>query len=361
MLAGPARGVTMEFQGGEPLVNFELVQEAIRYCKERNSTVGKDVSYVICTNLSLLEDRHLDYFKEHGVDVSTSLDGPEYLHDKNRPLGKHGSHSVVTRNIRRAQEALGRDRVSCLMTTTRESLKYPKEIVDEYLRMDIGSIFVRDLNPYGFALKARKAVGYDTTDFLRFYKEVLGYVIDVNKRGHTFAEAMATMVLTKILTPWPIGFVDLRSPSGAGMGVVLYNYDGDVYASDESRMLAEMGSQRFLLGNVLEDSYEDIFFGETMQLIASAACNESLAGCSECVYQPYCGADPVRHFSTQGDIFGHRPTSGFCDKHMGIIEHMFELLQRNDADLERIFWAWMQREDVNRMYLPQPEWMLQSN
>ena len=34
--------------------------------------------------------------------------------------------------------------------------------------------------------------------------------------------------------------MDLRSPAGAGMGVVVYNYNGNVYASDESRMLAEM-------------------------------------------------------------------------------------------------------------------------
>ena len=186
---------------------------------------------------------------------------------------------------------------------------------------------------------------------------MLAYIIDINRRGTTFPEAFTTMVLTKILTPWPIGFVDLQSPSGAGLGVVVYNYDGDVYASDESRMLAEMGQHVFRMGNVLEDSYANIFFGETMQMIASAACNESLPGCSDCAYQPYCGADPVRHYSTQGDIFGHRPTSGYCQKNMGVIKHVFDLLLNGDADLERIFWAWINREDVNRMRLPEPEWL----
>ena len=75
--------------------------------------------------------------------------------------------------------------------------------------------------------KARAAIGYSSADFLRFYKTVLDYVIDLNRRGITFPEAFTTMVLNKILTPWPIGFVDLQSPSGAGMGVVVYNYDGD--------------------------------------------------------------------------------------------------------------------------------------
>ena len=357
MLAGPASAVTMEFQGGEPLLNFELIKEAVRYSKERNVIVGKHIAYVICTNLSKLEDRHLDFFKEHNVCISTSLDGPEYLHDKNRPMGKGGSHETVTSNILRAQEALGRQAISCLMTTTKESLKYPREIVDEYLRLNLGSIFVRDLNPYGFAVKARTAVGYSSAEFIAFYKAVLAYIIEINRGGQTFPEAFTTMVLRKILTPWPIGFVDMQSPSGAGVSVVVYNYDGDVYASDESRMLAEMGKSTFRLGSVLEDTYSDIFFGETMQMIASAACNEALAGCSDCVYQSYCGADPVRNYSTQGDIFGHRPTSGYCAKNMGVIMHVFDMLLKADEDLERIFWAWISREDVNLMRLPEPTWL----
>ena len=356
MLANPARAITMEFQGGEALLNFDLLKEAIHYTKSHNVSIGKHIEYVVCTNLALLKDEHLDFFKEHSVQVSTSLDGPAFLHDKNRPMGKGGSHAAVTHNILRAQEALGKSAVGCLMTTTRESLKYPREIVDEYIRFDLGSIFVRDLNPYGFALKTQSVLGYPTSDFLRFYKEVLAYVIEINRQGRTFSEGYASMVLTKILTPWPIGYVDLRSPSGAGMGVVVYNYDGDVYASDESRMLAETGQHIFRLGNVLEDTYDDIFFGETMQMIASAACNESLPGCSDCAYQPYCGADPVRNYSTQGDIVGHRPTSSFCKRNMGIIKHMFDLLFSADPDLERILWAWINREDVNGMRLPEPQW-----
>ena len=357
MLAGPAPAVTMEFQGGEPLLNFDLLVEGVRYSKERNATVGKCIDYVVCTNLSLLEERHLLFFKENGVNISTSLDGPDYLHDKNRPMCKGGSHAKVTHNIRRAQEALGLQAVSCLMTTTKESLKYPKEIVDEYRRMNLASMFVRDLNPYGYAVKARAAVGYSANEFLTFYKNVLTYIIELNRSGQTFPESFAAMVLRKILTPWPIGFVDMQSPSGAGVNVVVYNYDGDVYASDESRMLAEMGQTTFRLGSVLENSFAEIFLGDTMQMIASASCNEALAGCSDCVYQSYCGADPVRHYSTQGDIFGHRPSSGYCAKNKGVIKHLFDLLLNADADLERIFWAWINREDVNRMRLPEPTWL----
>jgi len=353
MLATPSPQITMEFQGGEPLINFDLVREGVRLSKELNRTIGKDIDYVICTNLSVLEDVHLDFCKEQGILISTSLDGPAPLHDKNRPLSKgKPSHEMVTRNIRRAQEALGKHAVSALMTTTRQSLAYPREIVDEYLRMDLGSLFVRELNPFGFAVKSAKALGYTTDDFVGFYKSMLDYIIEVNRQGRTFSESLASMILTKILTPWPIGFVDLQSPSGVGIGVCLYNYDGEVYASDEARMLAEVNDYTFRIGNVMDD-YEDIFFGETMQAVAAASCNEALAGCSDCPYQTYCGADPVRNYRTHGDIFGHRGANdGFCGKNMAIIKHLLHLLDRADPELERIFWAWVAREDVNRLRLP---------
>lgn len=336
MLSSPARRITMEFQGGEPLVNFDLVKQGVHLAKSLNDKVGKHIDYVICTNLSVLTDEHLDFCKKHNLLISTSLDGPQHLHDKNRPMGSgKPSHEVVTRNIKRAQEALGKQAVSALMTTTRESLKYPTEIVDEYLCMGMGSLFVRELNPFGFAIKSSAAIGYDIDGFIEFYKKILDYIIEINRAGITFTEAYASMILTKILTPWPIGFVDLQSPSGAGIGVVVYNYDGNVYASDESRMLAEVGDYTFRLGNVLEDSYEQIFFGETMQKIAAASCNEALAGCSDCAYQQYCGADPVRHYRTQGDIFGNRPSSGYCRKNMSIIKHLFNLIIGADPESHR--------------------------
>ena len=47
------------------------------------------------------------------------------------------------------------------------------------------------------------------------------------------------------MTPFSTGFVDLQSPSGAGIAGAIYYYNGDVYPTDEARMLAEMGDQSF--------------------------------------------------------------------------------------------------------------------
>ncbi len=342
MMQCPAHDITVEFQGGEPLLNFKVLKEIVRYTKEVNKTVGKNLSFVVCTNLSLVTDEMLQFMKEEGVGVSTSVDGPAELHDFNRCRSiKTACHSVVVEKIQKAREVLGRQNVSALMTTTRESLKHPKEIIDEYLRLDLGSIFIRALNPYGYAVKTEKSIGYSMEDFVDFYKNALAYIIEINRKGTVFPEAYATLLLRKMLTPWPVGFVDLQSPTGNGFAVTVYNYDGDVYASDESRMLSEMGDTHFRLGSVMTDSYSDIFFGSAMQNLAVHGIAETLAGCSDCAYVPYCGADPVRHYATQKDDYGNRPGSTFCQKNKAIFDHLFDLWENADQQLKAIFWSWI--------------------
>jgi radical SAM protein with 4Fe4S-binding SPASM domain len=144
-----------------------------------------------------------------------------------------------------------------------------------------------------------------------------------------------------MLTPHGTGFVDLQSPAGAGISVLVYNYDGDVYATDESRMLAEMGDHTFRLGNVRTHTHRQIFTGEAFLNLVSASCNQALPGCSDCAFQTYCGSDPVFNHATQGDVFGHRPTSDFCGRNMAIIKHLFELMSKQDSQMMRIFFAWI--------------------
>src|SRR5208282_187170 len=119
----------------------------------------------------------------------------------------------------------------------------------------------------------------------------LDYIIELNRKGVEISEAYAKILLTKILTPFTTGFVDLQSPAGAAIAVAVYNYDGDVYASDESRMLAEMGDKRFRLGNVHADDYQTIFGGSVMAELVESSVVESLPGCCDCAFQTYCGAD----------------------------------------------------------------------
>ena len=338
MFKSPNPYITMEFQGGEALLAFENIQYAVEKAEKIAIELGKQITFVICTNLAVVTTEILEYCKEHKILISTSLDGPKHIHDSNRTKPNASSYDLAIKGIDLAREILGDDQVSALMTTTKLSLDYPVEIVDEYFNKGFQGIFLRNISPYGFALRTDKSK-YETDTFLSFYKKALDRVLHYNFQGYNFTEDLARIFLTKILTPFNVGFVDLQSPAGLINGVIVFNYDGSVYATDESRMLAEQKDYTFLLGT-LDDDYNDLFFGKKAQEIAQIWANEALTGCSECAFQQYCGADPVHNHATQGDMYGYRPTSDFCEKNMEIIRYLIDLMESDDK-IKKIFQRWV--------------------
>jgi His-Xaa-Ser system radical SAM maturase HxsB len=340
MLRSPSKHITLEIQGGEPLLAFETIKYIVSIAKSRSQELDKELEVVITSNLAFLSDEILDYCKKEEIKLSTSLDGPEFIHNANRPRPEGNSYEVTLRGIERARRALGSSRVAALMTTTQLSLQHPIEIIDEYVRRSFHTIFLRPISPYGFALKTSRRIGYDTDSFLQFYKAGLDHILELNRAGYNLVEIYSRILLQKILMPEGTGYVDLQSPSGAGLNVLVYNYDGDVYATDESRMLAEMKDHTFRLGNVLKNSRREIFTSPAFVSLLQAACNQSLPGCSDCAFQPYCGADPIFHHATQRDLVGHRATSGFCKRNMKVIEHLFDLMRTADSTIRDILWGW---------------------
>lgn len=329
--------LTMEFQGGEPSLEPDLLRYGIEEAERINLTEKRHMRYVLCTNSIRLTDEALDLCKQYGVLISTSLDGPAWLHNKNR--GKADSHERVAAGIARAREVLGHDKVAALMTTSELALDFPEEIVDEYVRLDFYSIFLRALNPYGLASANADWARY-TERFMEFYKRAFEHILSINKQGRLMVEEFAAIILRKILTPLCTGFVDLQSPAGIVNSVLVYNYDGYLYASDESRMLAEAGDYTFRIGPV-SGTYESLIFSPKVKLWSHVWANEALAGCSDCGVRAYCGADPVRNHSTQGDMYGHRPSSLFCRKNKAIIEYLISLIVERHDEVMPIFQSWV--------------------
>jgi len=339
MMQSPNPYITMEFQGGEALLAFNNIKYAVIKAKEEAILNEKHITFVICTNLAPLSDDMLPFIKEHNIMISSSLDGPAFIHNQNRHRPQRNSYEVTIQGLEKCREALGEDNISALLTTTNLSLDYPNDIVDEYVRQGFRNIFLRPISPYGFATYNEKKNKYQTEKFLNFYKTAFKRIIDYNKNGYYIREDYATVILKKILTPFPVGYVDLQSPAGMINNVIVFNYDGKIYASDEARMLAEMNDFTFQLGILGQSTYNDIFYSEKAMDIAENWTNESLAGCSECAFQAYCGADPVLNHATQGNMYGYRPTNVFCQKNMEIIRYLFDLME--DKSIEKIFRSWI--------------------
>src|SRR4030095_9144784 len=106
-----------------------------------------------------------------------------------------------------------------------------------------------------------------------------------------------------------------------------YNYDGDVYMSDESRMLAEAGDRSFRLGNVATHSYEELFHCDRLVDLVLSTMSEGIPMCADCAFQPTCGTDPTFHKATQGDAVGHRPSSAFCQRNLFVMRLLVTLME----------------------------------
>ena len=351
----PSPVIKIEFQGGEPFLNFNLVKYIVKEAEKINLIYKKNLSFVICTNLTLATPAILKFLKKHNISISTSIDGPCDLHNKNRPLQNNkSSFKRVIHKIKSTRDKLGPDSVSALMTTTRHTLEHMKEVVDEYVQLGFHYIFIRSLNPYGGARQNYSDINYETDEFIERYKEILDYIIQLNLKGIYIIESLSLLLLQRILTPFATGFVDLQSPAGAGIQGAVYDYNGNVYASDEGRMLAAMGDSKFLIGNVNTNSYKEIFTDSKIKHLISNSCLECLPVCCHCAFQPYCGADPVRNYADHGDIICHVGSSNTCKKCKSILLHLFELLAKGDKHTNKVFWSWINRKPSQELMRCEP-------
>jgi uncharacterized protein len=348
IIATSSNPFTLEIQGGEPLLAMDKVKYLINRAKEKAASASKQMNIVICTNLTLADSDFYKFCKDHNVSISTSLDGPQYLHNAYRVLPDGSSHTLVIDRIKKAFQEVGIDKVSALMTTTKDSLKHPKDIIDEYISLGLHHIFIRKLNKYGHVQEKQVEI-YSTDEFIEFYKKCLSYIIEKNKEGQNIIEVLATIMLRKILTPYNTGYVDLLSPPGLGTSFMAYDHNGNVFPSDEARMLSAMGDDTFLLGNLCHDKMEDIFCNPKLKDIHYQAMAEGVPGCVDCVFLPYCGSDPIYHYNTQSDIVGNKSHSGFCKFNKEIFRYLFRKIQKNDPEEMNIFWSWVRNIPIAEM------------
>ena len=94
---GPAQ---VSFFGGEPLMEFERIQQVVAHARERAREGGREVRFLVPTNGSLLSGERLDWLLEQRFTVAVSLDGCRKAHDACRRLtGGGSSYDVVARNL----------------------------------------------------------------------------------------------------------------------------------------------------------------------------------------------------------------------------------------------------------------------
>ena len=344
----PTPQMTIEFQGGEPLLNWPVVKFIIKYARSRNKTEKKSLGMVVVSNLSLMDKKKLDFLIKNKVGICTSLDGPETIHNKNRPWPGRNSYKVTTRWIKEIQKRIGKmgkkkmsyPRLGALITVSKSSLWCPEKIVKEYLKWGFDGLHFRPLTYLGFAKSSRDKIGYSAEDFITAWEKIMDHIISINKKGKFFHERGARIMLQRILTDKDHGYTDLKSPCGAAIGQIVYNYDGNIYTCDEGRML---GDDAFLIGNVKKGNYQEIILNNKVKTMITSSCLENTS-CDYCAYKPYCGVCPVRNYAFYGNLFPQMINTDWCKIKTAQFNYLFKKMQ--DKKTMEIFKKWVGKPPI---------------
>ena len=119
----PSPIIKIEFQGGEPLLNWPIIKDIVEYAEIVNRIAKRRLEFVICTNLTLVTKDILEYCKSHNIAISTSLDGDQEIQNFNRkPRGLIDGYKVFEEKLALTRSILGQDGASPLLTVSKTNL-----------------------------------------------------------------------------------------------------------------------------------------------------------------------------------------------------------------------------------------------
>jgi uncharacterized protein len=341
----PEKHITIEFQGGEPLANFPVVQYIVDYSKQLGEKTRKVVSYYMVSNLTLMDDDVMRYLLENNVTLCTSLDGPKEVHNKNRKyLGGKGSYNDVVRWIKRINAAYtkrkSRRSVNALPTITKFSLPYAREIVDEYVKLGFTHMRARQMNNAGFASERWNEIAYTPEEYVKFWKEFVDHVFKLNSRGTFMWEEMVVFMAKRILDTHPPHYTCLGSPCGAALTQAAYDQHGNVFICDEARSF-----DIFSLGNVKKKTYQEIYTSSGVADTIVLTSNTGNLLCDSCEWSPYCAPCLVCTYGQQKNLVSKMALDNECKIRKAQISYVFEDVILNPKR-EKVLKSWMSQAKV---------------
>lgn len=327
-LEGP--GIKVEFQGGEPTLRPDMIETVMNAC-ERFETR----QFVICSNLHRLGPDQWRLFDRPDTYISTSLDGDFLTHARQRTGDET---SQFEENLRDVVDRYGPEKVSALPTIDPASPPAIDNVIDTYSSFKLTSIYLRPINYQGFARKRHSASRDLHAAWRAYHRAFVRALIERNwaDRSMVLEETYLSICLRRIFDPHAHRHVDLRNPSPLGSDYIVIDYDGQIYPTDEARMLSRSGVIDLSLGKVGED-----WRGETWALLNSHSTNQFDPACSRCAYQPYCGRDVVDDLARYGTIDIERTDTAFCRRHLDLFDFIFELLDDCDPKVRYSLARWL--------------------
>ncbi len=127
--SGKRRNLEVDFFGGEPLMNFDVVKEIVEYGREQEKLYDKNFRFTITTNGILLDDEKQKYINENMHNVVLSLDGRKEINDYMRPrAGGQGSYDIIVPKFQKLAESRNQTDYYLRGTFTHNNLDFSKDV-----------------------------------------------------------------------------------------------------------------------------------------------------------------------------------------------------------------------------------------
>ncbi len=128
--SGSRRNLEVDFFGGEPLMNFEVVKQLVAYGREQEKIHNKNFRFTLTTNGVLLNDEILEFLNKEMANVVLSIDGREEVNNKMRPFrnGK-GSYDLIVPKFQKVAESRNQTNYYVRGTFTRNNLDFSEDVL----------------------------------------------------------------------------------------------------------------------------------------------------------------------------------------------------------------------------------------
>lgn len=293
--------LTVEFSGGEPLINFELIREFIPKAIETAKKKNKRMSFTIQTNGTLLNDEIIDFLIEYDVNIGFSVDGTEKYHDTNRIFSDgQGTLATIKKNIKKIQSKGGHVSILAVISSA--------EQYDSVIQFAIENNVVNIRT--NLVTKVGRAQTED--DFILDYDKVADKFIEVALKIFNedlrINDATLTFYLWNLLLWQP--HMCFRSPCGAAKNQVSISVTGDIYPCQGWRNIKDNA-----IGNVNDNcSLDDIFAKNTRVSELQKRDVRILEACKDCDWKMFCGICPREVYTYNARMDGKIPECVFQSK-----------------------------------------------
>jgi uncharacterized protein len=286
--SGSRKNLEVDFFGGEPLMNWQVVKDLVAYGRSQEKLHNKNFRFTLTTNGVLVNDEVMEFCNKEMGNVVMSIDGRKEVHDYMRPFRKGaGSYDLIVPKFQKWAESRNQDKYYARGTFTHYNLDFSEDVLHladlGFRQISVEPVVAAEHEDY--ALRRE-----DLPIIYEQYDKLAKEMIKRKKEGNAF-NFFHFMI---DLTGGPCVYKRL-SGCGSGTEYLAVTPWGDLYPCHQF-----VGEEEFLLGNVDEGITKPAICGEFRN------CNVyAKEECKKCFARFYCsGGCAANAYNFTGSING---------------------------------------------------------